>query len=210
VNAFPQVKPVSIRQSVGAAIRRALLEGRFHPGQALSEVAIAAEMNVSRGPVREALLVLAHEGLVTHSQNYGFSVLNFTERDRREIQQVRSPLETLALELAREHVTNADISELTLLTRRMVTAFQERQFLDCTQADLEFHTLIWDRSGNSRLDAALRNLMVPYFAYGSAFKLARPDLTPELLEAQHLAYIDYLRGTSESTAEACVRFHTGL
>ena len=50
-------------------------------------------MNVSRGPVREALLVLAQEGLVSHSQNYGFSVLEFNEQDRTEVQQVRLPLE---------------------------------------------------------------------------------------------------------------------
>ena len=98
---LPQVKPVSIRQTVGETIRRALLEGRSRRGQALSEVALASEMNVSRGPVREALLVLAREGLVSHSQNYGFSVLEFSEHDRLEIQQVRLPLETLALELAK-------------------------------------------------------------------------------------------------------------
>ena len=56
---LPQVKPVSIRQTVGETIRRALLEGGSRRGQALSEVALASEMNVSRGPVREALLVLA-------------------------------------------------------------------------------------------------------------------------------------------------------
>ena len=104
---LPQVKPVSIRQTVGETIRRALLEGRFRPGQPLSEVALASEMNVSRGPVREALLVLAQEGLVSHSQNYGFSVLEFNEQDRTEVQQVRLPLEVLALELAIPNITSS-------------------------------------------------------------------------------------------------------
>ena len=104
---LPQVKPVSIRHTVGETIRRALLEGRFRPGQPLSEVALASEMSVSRGPVREALLVLAQEGLVSHSQNYGFSVLEFNELDRTEVQQVRLPLEVLALELARRNITSS-------------------------------------------------------------------------------------------------------
>ena len=81
---LPVVKPVALRVRVAEAIRQALLEGQFSPGENLSEVSLAREMNVSRGPVREALLVLAQEGLITHSQNYGFSVLGFTDEDHTE------------------------------------------------------------------------------------------------------------------------------
>lgn len=207
---LPQVKPVSIRQTVGETIRRALLEGRFHPGQPLSEVALASEMNVSRGPVREALLVLAQEGLVSHSQNYGFSVLEFNEQDRTEVQQVRLPLEVLALELAIPNITSSDAQTLDTLADQMAQSYRERRYIECTQADLDFHSLIWERSRNKRLFSALRNLMVPYFAYGSAFRMSRPDLTSELLDEQHRAFIRLLSGASDQTADRCVRFHLGL
>src|SRR5579862_8521145 len=94
-NRLPVVKSEALRVKVVAAIRQALLEGRFKPGEDLSEVAIAREMNVSRGPVREALLLLAQQGLISHSQNHGFSVLGFTDRDHTEIDQVRLELEAL-------------------------------------------------------------------------------------------------------------------
>ena len=207
---LPQVKPVSIRQTVGETIRRALLEGRFSPGQPLSEVALASEMNVSRGPVREALLVLAQEGLVSHSQNYGFSVLEFTEHDRTEVQQIRLPLEVLALNSARQNITPPDLRRLDALTDCMTQSFQQQSYVECTQADLDFHTLIWEHAGNKRLLSALRNLMVPYFAYGSAFRMSRPDLTPELLDEQHRSFIGFLAGDSDQTADQCVRFHLGL
>ncbi len=207
---LPQVKPVSIRQTVGETIRRALLEGRFCPGQPLSEVALASEMKVSRGPVREALLVLAQEGLVSHSQNYGFSVLEFNEQDRTEVQQVRLPLEVLALELAIPNITATDLRTLEALTQQMAQSYQEQRYVDCTQADLNFHSLVWERSHNRRLFSALRNLMVPYFAYGSAFRMSRPDLTPELLDEQHRCFIRVCSGTSNQTADECVRFHLGL
>jgi DNA-binding GntR family transcriptional regulator len=210
MTALPHLKPVSIRQSVGEAVRRALLEGRFRPGEPLSEVALAAEMNVSRGPVREALLVLAQEGLVSHSQNYGFSVLNFTDHDRQEIQQVRLPLEILALDMARRRIAETDIEQLRRLNDCMVTEYKKDSVVECTQADLRFHALIWERSGNTRLVASLRNLMIPYFAYGSAFRLSRPDLSAALLDTQHRSYIDFLSGSSSQSAEQCVRFHTGL
>jgi DNA-binding GntR family transcriptional regulator len=207
---LPHVKPVSIRQTVGETIRQALLEGRFRPGQPLSEVALASEMNVSRGPVREALLVLAQEGLVSHSQNYGFSVLEFNEHDRTEVQQIRLPLEVLALELAKTNISETDLRELGTISDRMVRAYQQQNYVECTQADLDFHSLVWERSGNKRLYSSLRNLAVPYFAYGSAFRMSRPDLTPELLGLQHHSFIEFLSGVSDQTADQCVRFHLGL
>jgi len=207
---LPHVKPVSIRQTVGETIKRALLEGRFQPGEALSEVALASEMNVSRGPVREALLVLAQEGLVSHSQNYGFSVLKFDEHDRTEVQQIRLPLEILALDLARGNLAETDLQKLESLTVCMMDAYETQRYVECTQADLDFHTLVWSWTGNDRLLSSLRNLMVPYFAYGSAFRMSRPDLTPELLGAQHRSFIEFLSGNSDRTADQCVRFHLGL
>lgn len=207
---LPLVKPASIRQTVLDTLRRALLEGRFRAGQPLTEGSLAAEMNISRGPVREALFVLAHEGLVSHSQNYGFSVLEFSEEDRKEVTQLRLPLETLALELARGKLTPADVDQLTALTTSMVQGFLDQRYVESTQADLDFHTLVWQRSGNKRLVAALRTLMVPYFAYGSAFRISRPDLTARLLHDQHVAYLDLLAGESTRTPEECVRFHLGL
>src|ERR1700730_17985348 len=106
---LPIVKSEALRVRVAEAIRQALLEGRFKPGEDLSEVAIAKEMNVSRGPVREALLVLAQQGLITHSQNHGFSVLGFTDRDHTEIDEVRLRLESLALTLARDRINPDDL-----------------------------------------------------------------------------------------------------
>lgn len=207
---LPQLRAVSIRQTVGEVIRRALLEGRFQPGQPLSEAALASEMKVSRGPVREALLVLAQEGLVTHSQNYGFSVLKFTEQDRLEVQQVRAPLEVLALQLARRRAAEKDIRHLQALCKDVVQSFANGELIECTQSDLQFHSRVWDLGGNSRLSASLRNLMVPYYAYGSAFKFSRPDLTPDLLRQQHDAYVEFVSGDSRRTAEECVLLHLGI
>lgn len=167
-------------------------------------------MNVSRGPVREALLVLAQEGLVSHSQNYGFSVLEFNEHDRTEVQQIRLPLEVLALELAKNSIIETDLRELGTISDRIVQAYQQQNYIECTQADLDFHSLVWERSGNKRLYSSLRNLAVPYFAYGSAFRMSRPDLTPELLALQHRSFIEFLSGVSDQTADQCVRFHLGL
>jgi len=207
MNGLPQVRPVAMRQSVADAVRRALLEGRFEPGQGLSEVALAAEMKVSRAPVREALLMLEHEGLLVHSQNYGFSVLQFTDEDRAQIDQARFPLEVLSLKLARERITPEKLAGIQALRDKMVALVAERRLADCVDAELRFHGTIWDASGNPWLAAALRRVMIPYFTYLRAFKLTRPQMTAALFAQQHDTLVEFLAGSSTLSAEECVRFH---
>jgi len=210
VNALPKVRPVSMRDTALSALRQALLSGRFAPGEAMSEPALANEMDISRGPVREALLVLAQEGLVVHSQNYGFSVARFTEADRHEVGAVRYPLETLALELARERITPSDLRELKQLMKQMLDLYRRDRLTECTHFDREFHQKIWAIGGNRRLERTLLHLMTPYFAYASVFRISRDDLSERLLEDQHVAFLDYLSRVSTRSAAECVGFHIGL
>ena len=199
-----------MRESVGEALRKALYDGRFQAGQSLSEAALAAEMGISRGPVREALLLLIQDGLVTHSPNRGFYVIQFTENDLKEICEVRLPLESTALTMARPNVSSGDLNKLTELKDKMIETHTAKEILLCGKFDMEFHSLIWDRTGNARLAATLRQLLAPLFAYGALFSVGRPNLTPELLAEEHDLFIQFLSGRIDRSAEGCVRFHLGL
>lgn len=211
MTALPQLKSVSIRESVTAALRNALYTGHFQPGQALSEAALATEMGISRGPVREALLMLVPEGLVTHSPNRGFSVTEFTPEDLREIREVRLPLEATALKMASLRLNEEDFQKLEMLKGRIVEMHANGHLLICCESDMEFHSLIWNRTGNSHLADSLHHLLAPMFAYGSVFSIGRPDLTSSLLAEEHDLFIRFLRGqVVDRTAEECVRFHIGL
>lgn len=205
---LPQLKPVSMRENVGAAVRKALYQRRFGVGEPLSEAGLAAEMGISRGPVREALLVLVQEGLLTHSPNRGFSVVNFTQEDLREINEVRLPLETTALSLAKPNMLPHDVDRLAELKCEMVEAFTADDFLTCSRADITFHSIVWERTENRRLSATLKTLLAPFFAYGSLSSIGRvSQLTPTLLEEEHQAFISFLTGAEKRSAEECVRFH---
>lgn len=203
----PKFRAKAIRDTVAEALRRSLLEGKFRPGESLSEVAIASEFQISRGPVREAMLTLAEEGLLTHTQNRGFSVLNFTARDLAQIEQVRVPLESLALAASRERITGRDFERLVTHKDAIVAAMEAGDGVACVRAEVEFHTAIWVLSGNPWLVAPLKRVMIPSFSYGTAFRMSRPDLTGEILDGLHSLYIDYLSGTGDRTAEECVRIH---
>ena len=210
MNRLPQLKAVSMRESVGEVIRKALYDHRFAAGEPLSEARLAAEMGISRGPVREALLVLVQEGLLTHSPNRGFSVVEFDQTDFKEINEVRLPLESTALRLARPNISGSNLARLAELKNRMVDSYAAMELLICSQADMAFHSLIWERTANGRMATTLKTLLAPFFAYGSLFNIGRPELTPELLEEEHESFIQFLKGESGQTAEECVRFHLGM
>ena len=204
---LPALKATSVRHSAEALLRCALREGRYRPGDDLSEGVMASQMQVSRGPVREALLVLAEEGLVYHAQNRGFSVPRFTVEDCSEINRVRLALETTALELARQRISANDLARLEALGNRIVDLFHEAQTAARDGAEIEFHCAIAEITGNDWLLKSLRRVIVPYFTFIGALHIQRPDLTVELVTEQHERYLDYLKGCSTAIAEECVRFH---
>ena len=171
---------------------------------------MASEMQVSRGPVREALLVLAEEGLVYHAQNRGFSVPRFTVEDCGQINRVRLALETTALELARQRISGYDLARLEALGNRIINLFHDAETAARDGAEIEFHCAICELTANDWLLKSLRRVIVPYFTFLGALHIQRPDLSVELFTEQHERYLDYLKGCTTATAEECVRFHLGM
>ena len=104
-----------LRQVVTDALRKAILSNRLKPGERLVEEQLAADLGVSRNPVREALRVLESEGLVEISPRRGASVTNVSEEEAQEIVEVRAAMEGLCARLAARRCTpalKADIEKL--------------------------------------------------------------------------------------------------
>jgi DNA-binding GntR family transcriptional regulator len=189
------------------ALRYALFDGRFSPGQDVSDAALAAEFQVSRGPVREALLLLTEEGLLQHHHNRGFRIPKISQEDLRKIVMVRQPLEIQALEGARMRIRPEDIARMAEKAKAIDDAFASGGLASCSRAEFDFHQEAWVLSGNEWLVAALRRVCQPYFTFVSAFGLGRKDMTSELLHRQHQLYVQYLAGETTDTAAECVNFH---
>jgi DNA-binding GntR family transcriptional regulator len=210
VGKFASARPAAIRRNVLDALRDALIAGRFQPDQEISDTALATEFQVSRGPVREALLILTEEGLIRHEHNRGFCIPRLTREDLGQIAKVREPLEIMALEDARRLVTVADLAGLAEKQVAIDNAYAIGGAANCSRSEFEFHEKIWELSGNPWLAAALRRVCRQYFTYVSAFHLGRTDMTSELLHAQHEQYIRYLAGDIRESAAECVRYHLFL
>ena len=208
--ALAAIRSVSIRHAVADAIRAALREGNFKLGENLSEVALATKFEVSRGPIREALLVLVEEGLLTHSPNRGFSVIDLTPDDCTHIAELRLLLETRALERGRDRIVLADLERLADMKTELVGLFRDSERPARDALEIAFHGYVWALSGNPWLVDALKRAMVPMFIFGRYLGVSRPSMDPSLADEQHQLYIDYLAGKTDKTAEQCVRFHMGL
>jgi DNA-binding GntR family transcriptional regulator len=209
-SSFLAIQPSALRRDVADVLRSAILDGRFKPGEELSDSKLAAEFSVSRGPVREALFLLAEEGLVIHRHHRGFGIPNLGTQDLEQIAAVRLPLEVLALDAARQRATPADLEQMARLKSDLLEAFALGGLRVCARPDLAFHSAVWKIAGNPWLEAALRRVAMPFFAYVSAFDLGRRDHSAELMDSMHSSYIHFIAGKSDQSAQQCAAFHLGL
>ena len=203
------IRSVSIRHSVADAVRAALREGHLKPGENISEVALATKFEVSRGPIREALLVLVEEGLLAHEPNRGFLVIDLSAADKEHIAELRLLLESRAHERGRERVTAADLARLAEMKDELVGLFKDSERPARDAMEIAFHGYIWELSGNPWLVNALKRTMIPLFIFGRYLGISRVSMDPALADQQHQLYIDYLARKTKRTAEQCVRFHLG-
>ena len=89
-----------LRDVVFRALRQAILKGKLLPGERLMEMQLAKKLGVSRTPIREAMRMLELEGLVKMVPRKGAEVAGITEKNLRDVLEVRRALEELAIELA--------------------------------------------------------------------------------------------------------------
>lgn len=136
----------TLRDQVTAMLREAIISGRFKPGERLLEAEIAAHMNLSRSPIREALRELEKEGLVTSVPNKGTTVVQFTRDDVIQIYGIRLALEQLAVRWAAERMTPEDMAELTAIVDEMEAArrlAQPEGARTILALDIEFHRRLY-------------------------------------------------------------------
>ena len=101
-----------LRDVVFQTLRQAILKGELEPGERLMEIQLANKLGVSRTPIREAIRKLELEGLVLMIPRKGAEVAEITEKSLRDVLEVRSSLEDLAVELACERISEEQIGEL--------------------------------------------------------------------------------------------------
>ena len=147
----PIIPPRSLAEDAADRIREEILAGGFQQGEHLIEANIAAQLNTSRGPVREAFKLLRAEGLLEEEPRRGTFVVRLDANDVREVYGLRAALESAA---ARSIARSSDpeaVSRLRALAASIDAAAGSGDALATAQADLAFHELVCELSGNSRI-----------------------------------------------------------
>jgi len=148
----------STGERVADALRNLLIEGRLDPGTRLSEEAFAQGLNVSRNTLREALRLLAHEGLVVHQLNRGVFVRELTADDIVSIYQVREIIEIAAVRNASTH-SPGGISRVRLAVTQALEAAETGDWSGVGTANMHFHNALVALAGNQRINAMIRQTL---------------------------------------------------
>jgi DNA-binding GntR family transcriptional regulator len=190
-------------QLVYGELRERILNLDLAPGARLPEAELAAELAVSRTPLREALRMLLAEDLVEQLPTGGMLVRRLDLQDMRELYAVRAALEGLAAREACRRLTGPDLEALERLVE------QSRLLVDhpaeLTRLGREFHARIAAIAGNRRCEQLLRQLhghMRRYHALSSRREPRRRAVLED-----HRALLEALRAREPDAAERTVRDH---
>ncbi|GAA5194044.1 GntR family transcriptional regulator [Arthrobacter gyeryongensis] len=200
--------PQSTSANIAEKLRERIVDGYFAPGQQINETRVSSQLNLSRGPLREALQRLSQEGLLVSKPNRGVFVVDLTARDVDEIYGVREILELGAAEIitAQSAARRKQVSErLLAVATKLSEAAAADNWLRVSKLDLEFHTTLVSESGNSRLLRAYRTLATESLICMTNLKQAYP--TPASLS--HHTVMAELVATG-SMAEIRAAFHRHL
>lgn len=139
-------------------LRQMIIDGDMTPGDKVPEKELCKRFGVSRTPLREALKVLANEGLVTLTPNRGAMVSELTMDDLEDAFPVMGALEALSGELACANITNTELEDIRKLHEKMVAHYEARELKPYFRANRRIHELILAAARNDTLSNLYRSL----------------------------------------------------
>lgn len=153
----------SLTDQIRESIRSAILDGELKPGELYSVQTLADTYEVSRTPVREALIDLSRQGMVSFERNRGVRILESSPEELEEILELRILLEVPAAYRAAEGIAEVDRGRLGVELEKMEAAAEADDELVMMAHDRRFHEILNDAAGNERLAAyvdSLRDLIL--------------------------------------------------
>jgi DNA-binding GntR family transcriptional regulator len=198
---------VSLGEVVAERLRQAILDDEVHPGQHLREDEISEMLEVSRGPVRVALLILQREGLVNLAPHRGATVARLSIEDVGEIYSLRSALEALAIRLAIRRGEPADLDALEESLAELRVGVR-RKPTDAVggRLDLGFHDNVFKAAHHERLYESWCSIRMQVYWCMLSRKPAPSDWRATVVE-EHRQLLEAIRSGRESVAAAAVAEH---
>jgi DNA-binding GntR family transcriptional regulator len=190
-----------------AALRRRIVAGEIKPGRPLREVALAAELGVSRNTLREILLMLASEGLVQHVPHHGARVVRLGVRDARDIYLVRQVIESAAVERAASRPLEA-AEYLSAAVERLEQSAAAHDLDRLVEADLGFHRSLASVLESDRLERLFHTIETQLrLAFSIVAFADREYEQPEPLVEEHRQLQELITGGDVDRAKRALHEH---
>jgi DNA-binding GntR family transcriptional regulator len=200
--------PRALYEEVAEALRQRIFQRELEPGSWIDELKIAEEYGISRTPLREALKVLAAEGLVTMKVRRGAYVTEVSEKDLTDVYHMLSLLESDAAGCVALNATESQLAELQALHQALEIAIDKREtFFELNE---QFHMRLLDIADNrwrNQMVADLRKVM-KLNRHNSLLKTGR--VQESLKEHQDLMRAIASRNATEAVACMKKHFENGL
>jgi DNA-binding GntR family transcriptional regulator len=196
---------VSLREQARRFLRTSVVTGVLEEGHLYSVGEFAQQLGVSATPVREAVFDLAHQGLVEVVRNRGFMVPLLTNQDLDEIFQLRILLEVPAVEALAGHLDAELTGRSRELVERCLTAARTSDLAGFLEADREFHLLLLNAHGNSRLVQIVDRLRDQTRLYGLPGLAASGDVV--VAAEEHGRILDAIVAGDAATVRTQLEHH---
>jgi DNA-binding GntR family transcriptional regulator len=198
---------VSLGDVVADRLRDAILKDELRPGQHLREEEISDLLQVSRGPVRDAFILLEREGLVRMLRHRGASVVDLSAADLGEVYSLRSAIEDLAVRLAIRRHQPADLAALESSLTDLRTGLRRRlNEQEAARLDVEFHDAIFQAAHHQRLYASWWAIRGQVYLFLRRRNIANADWRVATVKG-HADILDLIRAGQEEQAAVAVRKH---
>ena len=194
-----------LRDVVFQTLRQAILKGELQPGERLMEIKLSQMLGVSRTPIREAIRKLELEGLVVMVPRKGAAVANITEKDTKDVLEVRRTLEMFAVEVVCERITKEELEQLKVAAKEFENAKGSMDLIRIAESDMKFHEIIYMATRNERLMQMLNNLRENMYRY--RIEYLKDANYYDSLVGEHQEILIAIENGDKQRARDCMRDH---
>ena len=200
-----RIAPLALYQEVAERLRQRIFAHELKPGTWVDEQALAVDYGISRTPLREALKVLASEGLVTLKPRRGCYVTEISERDLDEVFKIMAMLEGECARISAARATSAELDTLTRIHADLEKAATSRNIDSFFEANQAFHHELQRIADNRWLLHVIEDLrkVIKLSRHHSLFSDGRLEQSL----AEHRAILDALSARDADAAEQHMRDH---
>lgn len=201
----------SLKDHVYEYISNEIKNKKLNPNEKINEQAICNELNVSRTPVREALIQLSADGLLDITPRRGFRVKALSLKDAQDLYAVIATLEIMAASIAMDKLTNEDLDKMEELLQDMDYAINHYRFRDYYKLQIDFHNIYIFKTENNPLIDTIFRLKKRFIR--QSYTDEKSDSVRDILlntNQEHRLILEFFQKKNISKLKKCLKHHWNL